>query len=439
MLAPARYSYEAISKSHNSFRVTTNEGVDADDSEDGMIPRTKEIEYTINGSEISWGKNGIFKTTLVSNKFSAYGVVCTKSGERITWDGGSCNIDGGKFTVTYDKWLPDPNSISDLNHRVFQGFKYGDLPTTYVIGDGVAYAQRQQDTAVDFSDIVDLDKMYPESEYYLNDRMRKWVRKIRRTVLNRQILPVYTSMEDMDKDVHSLTVDEMKSITFQVVPSFYWKYDWSYNEFMIHRVGKLKAPSKELEMYDMLGNVWEWVRDDWSPDIKALSGNVNPIVGNKDNDHNTKKVIKGGSFDQLLRKVVSAVREDLARNESRSKYATQSNVGFRPSLTFTAENEGGVFVPGETPVDLFFLFDASASQDTEMQIMLQSALKIVDMFSSSDSEKDVCHVGSALFLGNNVRLMCSNQVDTIEQSLWAERYNYYNNWTEGHAPRGFVP
>jgi hypothetical protein len=43
------------------------------------------------------------------------------------------------------------------NPRIFQGFKYGDLPTTYVIGDGVAYAQRQQDTAVDFSDIVDLD------------------------------------------------------------------------------------------------------------------------------------------------------------------------------------------------------------------------------------------------------------------------------------------
>lgn len=53
-------------------------------------------------------------------------------------------------------------------------------------------------------------------------------------------------MENMDKDPHQLTVEEMKSITFQVVPSFYWKYDWSYNEFMIHRVGKLKSPSKEI-------------------------------------------------------------------------------------------------------------------------------------------------------------------------------------------------
>ena len=121
--------------------------------------------------------------------------------------------------------------------------------------------------------------MYPEAEYYRNDRLRKWVRKIRRAVLNRQILPVYTSMEGMDKNVHNLTVKDMKSITFQVVPSFYWKYEWSYNEFMIHRVGKLNSPSKELEMYDMLGNVWEWVRDDWSPTVSQLNGKVNPILG----------------------------------------------------------------------------------------------------------------------------------------------------------------
>lgn len=217
--------------------------------------------------------------------------------------------------------------------------------------------------------------MYPESEYYLNDRLRKWVRKIRGAVLNRQILPVYTSMENMDKDVHSLTVEELKSITFQVVPSFYWKYEWSYNEFMIHRVGKLNAPSKELEMYDMLGNVWEWVRDDWSPTVAQFNGKVNPINGTTNSGRDSdKKVIKGGAFDQLVRKVVSAVREGLEKNKSQSEYGTQSNVGFRPALFFTAENEGGTFTPGTTPVDLFFLFDASASQDTEMQKMLDSAL-----------------------------------------------------------------
>ena len=213
-LAAARYSYTEIQRSSDSFRVMTNEGIDADDTEDGMIPRTKNVEYTIDGTNISWGRDGMFKTTLVDGKFSTYGVECTKSGDTITWDGGSCNIVDGKFTVSYDNWLPEPDKITDLNHRVFQGFKYGDLPTTYVIGDGTTYNQRQQDTIVKFNDIVDLDKMYPEAEYYLNDSLRKWVRKIRQPTLNRQILPVYTSMEGMNKDVHDLTVQEMKSITF---------------------------------------------------------------------------------------------------------------------------------------------------------------------------------------------------------------------------------
>lgn len=153
--------------SHDSFRVTTNEGVDADDVEDGMRLR-KLREPT---------------TQLPS-------------------------------PGPYDGWVEDSDVPSAENVRIFQGFKYGDLPTTYVIGDGEAYAQRQQDVAIDFKEIVDLDKMYPEAEYYLNDTLRKWVRKIRRVVLNRQILPVYTSMEGMTKNVHDLTMEEMKSITF---------------------------------------------------------------------------------------------------------------------------------------------------------------------------------------------------------------------------------
>lgn len=112
-----------------------------------------------------------------------------------------------------------------------------------------------------------MDAMYPYSEYKLNDLTNKWVRRIQRAVLERQILPVYTNMEGMDADVHELTIDELKSITFQVVPMFYWKYDWSYNDYMIHFVGRKEAPNSELQLYDMLGNVWEWVRDDWSKTI----------------------------------------------------------------------------------------------------------------------------------------------------------------------------
>ena len=49
-LAAARYSYTEIQRSSDSFRVMTNDGIDADDTEDGMIPRTKKVEYTIDGN-----------------------------------------------------------------------------------------------------------------------------------------------------------------------------------------------------------------------------------------------------------------------------------------------------------------------------------------------------------------------------------------------------
>jgi len=65
------------------------------------------------------------------------------------------------------------------------------------------------------------------------------VRTIHLEVMNKQILPVYTSMETMEKDVHDLTLDDMKSITFQVVPQLYWRYEWTFNDFMIHPVGRL--------------------------------------------------------------------------------------------------------------------------------------------------------------------------------------------------------
>ena len=214
-----------------------------------------------------------------------------------------------------------------------------------------------------------MDKEYPESEFYKDDQTRKWVRNIRKVVLNRQIFPVYTSMETMDKDVHDLTVSDMKSITFQVIPQFYWKYDWTYNQFMIHRVGKLNPTSDGIQMYDMLGNVWELVRDGWSDRVSQLDGKVNPIVDSGDDN---KFVIKGGAFDHLIRNIISPSREPIGDKECRSMHGTQANVGFRPSMVFTVEDDGSAFAEG-SPVDLFFLFDASASQNNQIHNMVEQA------------------------------------------------------------------
>ena len=59
-------------------------------------------------------------------------------------------------------------------------------------------------------------------------------------------------------------------------------------------------------------------------------------------------------------------------------------------------------------VHLFFLFDASASQFSQISAMVRSAEEIVKMFAGEGPDaKNVCNVGSALFLGPKIKLMCS--------------------------------
>lgn len=67
----------------------------------------------------------------------------------------------------------------------------------------------------------------------------------------------------------------------------YWNYEWSYNEYMLHRVGKLSSVNG---LYDMLGNVWEWVRDDYlgkndDGETDKLTGGINPIALDTTNNY----------------------------------------------------------------------------------------------------------------------------------------------------------
>ena len=304
------------------------------------------------------------------------------------------------------------DSQDGINHgsdKTFKGSVYGDLPTTYVLGDDNTFPQTLPETQVVLQTPGNLDQMYPYAEYHLNDVVNKWVRNIHRQIINRQMLPVYTSMEGMNKDYHLLTEKEMKSITFNVVPSLYWKYEWSTNDVMIHRVGKLQAPNPDLTMYDMLGNVWELVRDKWANKVADLDGKVNPIA---EPNGASDVVIKGGAFNEFCRKVISPARQGIATNTSKSSGSAKDNVGFRPAMTFTQYDEststsGG---PGGNTekVDLFFLFDASASQDNQIQDMLDSAKMIVAKYAGDADNKDVCHVTTALFLGPTIKFMCAN-------------------------------
>lgn len=320
---------------------------------------------------------------------------------------------------------PDDGQADTSEHHVYHGHTNADLPISYLIGENTTYRQNLGDVDISIPGTLSIDDEYPFCEYYKDDTTKKWVRNIRKVVMNRQILPVYTNMETMKLGVHDVTTEDLKKITFQVIPQFYWKYNWSYNEFMIHPVGKLEAPSGVIPMYDMLGNVWEWVRDDWTEKVKtSFDGKINPIATGSDH---SKKVIRGGAFDQLVRKVISPSREGLTWNQFKSKFGTQANVGFRPAMVYTEElgvsGGGNGWEDGTTPVDLFFLFDASSTQDNQISEMVESARKIVRMFATRiENEADIprgsnpvtytsnqgCFVGSALFLGPQIRLMCSN-------------------------------
>lgn len=243
-----------------------------------------------------------------------------------TFDGVDDDADGMRpreFDSTSSQWVPkdaDEKKMDEIT--TYQGHKYEDMPSSYLVGDSITYDQLMPSVDVNVNPPLDMDSSYPQSEYYLNDTTRKWNRKLSNVMLNNQVLPVYTSMENMTKSHHDLTIDEMKGITFQIIPQFYWKYQWSFNDYMIHRVGKLNPNNSEYPMYDMLGNVWEWVRDDWLDNpTNKMNGKTNPIVGGKDGNE-TKKVIRGGAFDQFCRKTISSSREGLDKGECKSKYGT---------------------------------------------------------------------------------------------------------------------
>ena len=50
-------------------------------------------------------------------------------------------------------------------------------------------------------------------------------------------------------------------------------------------------------------------------------------------------------------------------------------------MVYTSDSVGSSFTLGSEPVDLFFLFDASASQDSQIDAMVASAKNIVKMFA----------------------------------------------------------
>jgi len=83
------------------------------------------------------------------------------------------------------------------------------------------------------------------------------------------------------------------------------------------KVGKYRP--NEFGLYDMQGNVWEWVQDCYKGDYKTAAED-GAAAGSSSCKN---KVIRGGSFQQTAKHARLSNREKLARNQK------ANNVGFR--------------------------------------------------------------------------------------------------------------
>ena len=69
--------------------------------------------------------------------------------------------------------------------------------------------------------------------------------------------------------------------------------------------------------------------------------------------------------------------------------------------------------------------------------MIESANQIISKFAPEvkDGEEipDVCRVGSALFLGPNIRLMCCNKIERIGENKDDEQYDCIVNEIKSYS------
>lgn len=323
---------------------------------------------------------------------------------------------------------PDDPSLTDdqRQEKLFHGHLAQDLPLRYSVGS-ISLESRGPDVDVALPQVLDLDSTYPSAEAQWKDPSLVWNRKVYAETIHSVRLPLYTSMETMtDDDGNQIppsqaTVAQLKSITFQVIPQLYWRNERGSNDLHIHPVGLKQASFPNLPFWDMLGNVWEYVRDDWSGSVSGLNGRTNPIVGTTNPDGSPSKVIRGGAFDQFARSCIAPTRQAISMDMSRSIGSNSDNVGFRPALTYQTpivvtktvtyiepEPEPEPEQPEPEYYDLFFLFDASGSATNFSWQMENSAREIVKKYAS-ESDPNICRVGSGLFLGENVRFQMFHQ------------------------------
>ena len=78
-------------------------------------------------------------------------------------------------------------------------------------------------------------------------------------------------------------------------------------------------------------------------------------------------------------------------------------------------------------MDVFFLFDASSSTDNQINEMVEQSNEILKELAT-ENPNSKCTVGSALFLGPSIRMMCCDSPDDWAYTgVVKVRYKYWSS------------
>ena len=99
--------------------------------------------------------------------------------------------------------------------------------------------------------------------------------------------------------------------------AWYWNNAWDVGEQYAHAVGQKKPNGCGL--YDMYGNVWEWVQDWYDGTYYNSSPRVDPLGPSS----GSGRVIRGGGFSNGAQRVRSANRPYLSPDARRGDYGVR--------------------------------------------------------------------------------------------------------------------
>jgi formylglycine-generating enzyme required for sulfatase activity len=96
-----------------------------------------------------------------------------------------------------------------------------------------------------------------------------------------------------------------------------------------HAVGELKA--NPFGLFDIAGNVWEWVQDTWEPTYyEQLAGTALAVNPCNSASRNSRRVIRGGGF------TYGPFNCRFSHRFSNERWERHGNCGFRIALTIDA-------------------------------------------------------------------------------------------------------